>query len=69
MKRGDVLAKLKAAAKAQGLAYKEVELTRHTSVSVGGSSHTLGRHAEIVDLAAEKFWKEFSDVLGKGWWR
>ena len=69
MKRRAVIAKVRAAAKANGLAYVEVELTRHTSVSVGGSAHTLGRHSEIADLAARKFWEQFADVLGKGWWR
>ncbi|MDR0594496.1 MAG: hypothetical protein LBG60_14860 [Bifidobacteriaceae bacterium] len=69
MKRRAVIGKIRLAAKAGGLAYVEVELTRHTSISVGGSAHTLGRHSEIAELAARKFWEQFADVLGKGWWR
>ena len=70
MKRRDVLEKVRQAAKAKGLSYKTQELTRHTVVIVCGMSRTLGRHAEIDDVTARKFWDQFADVLGgKGWWR
>ncbi|MDR1212878.1 MAG: ribonuclease PH [Propionibacteriaceae bacterium] len=69
MKRKAVLDKLKAAAKAQGKTFATRELTRHTGVTVGGASRTLGRHAEVDDATARKFWGQFDCELGRGWWR
>lgn len=70
MKRTAVLAKIKKAAKQRGLAYGTTELTRHTAVHVGELSKTLGRHNEIDDTTAQKFFDQFADELGgKGWWR
>ena len=51
------------------LDFSATELTNHTAVTVGTTSRTLGRHAEIDDLTARKFFDQFSDELGKGWWR
>lgn len=70
MKRGDVIKKLKAAAKAKGLQFEMIKLTRHDAVKVGSTTKTLGRHSEIDDLTARKFWDQFADEFGgKGWWR
>jgi hypothetical protein len=69
MKRRDVLKKLKTEAKRQGLDYSETELTNHTGVTIGDKRSTLGRHSEIDDVTARKFWDQFAEVLGKGWWR
>jgi hypothetical protein len=69
MKRRRVLKKLQAEAKAAGLSYTEAELTNHTGVTVGGKRSTLGRHTEVDDVTARKFWAQFDEVLGKGWWR
>lgn len=69
MKRVAVIKKIKAEAKRQGKSFEEVELTNHTGVIVGGHRSTLGRHKEIDDLTARKFFDQFADVLGKGWWR
>lgn len=69
MKRRDVIKKLQAEAKARGLQFSISELTRHSEVRVGHTSRTLGRHNEIDDLTARKFWDQFSNELGKGWWR
>jgi hypothetical protein len=69
MKRRDVLRKLKTAANRAGLGYDETELTNHTGVTIDGYRSTLGRHNEIDDVTARKFWDQFADVLGKGWWR
>ena len=69
MKRAAVIKRIKAEAKRQGLDFGEVELTRHTAIQVGTLSRTLGRHSEIDDLTARKFFDQFADVLGKGWWR
>ena len=69
MKRTEVLKKLKAQAKKSGLTYEEYELTRHTGIKIGETASTLGRHNEIDDLTAHKFFDQFANEFGKGWWR
>ena len=69
MNRRQVLKKLRNEAKRLGHPYGEVELTNHTGVSIGRVRSTLGRHAEIDDVTVRKFWSQFDEVLGKGWWR
>ena len=69
MKGRAVFKKPKQEAKARDLDFSTTELTNHTAVTVGTTSRTLGRHAEIDDLTARKFFDQFSDELGKGWWR
>ena len=69
MKRRDVLERLQRAARARDLDFAVHELTNHTAVRVGNTSKTLGRHANINDVTVRQFWEEFSDELGKGWWR
>ena len=69
MKRKAVIDKLKKAAKSAGLEYDQYELTNHTGITIGGKASTLGRHSEIDDLTAHKFFEQFAAVLGKGWWR
>lgn len=69
MKRRDVLKRIKAAAQAKGLEFREVELSNHTGVVVGRTRSTLGRHSEIADGTAYAFFKQFEGELGKGWWR
>lgn len=69
MKRTAVLRRLRRAAREAGVSYDVVELTNHTGVVVGGVRSTLGRHSEIDDVTARKFFDQFAAVLGKGWWR
>ena len=69
MNRRDVIKKVQREAKAQGLTFTTVELTRHTGIVVGGFRSTLGRHTEIPEQAARAFWKQFEQVLGERWWR
>lgn len=69
MKRTAVLKKIKSEAKRQDISYDEVELTNHTGVVVGGLRSTLGRHNEVDDVTAKKFFDQFASILGKGWWR
>lgn len=69
MKRRDVIKKLKAQAKASGKTYEETELTNHTGIRIGGTKSTLGRHSEIDDVTARKFFDQFASEFGKGWWR
>lgn len=69
VKRTAVIKKLKAAAKVRGLDFDTTELTRHTAITVGTTTKTLGRHSEIDDVTARKFFDQYTDELGKGWWR
>ncbi len=69
MKRAAVLKQVRRAARDAGVSYEVVELTNHTGVMVGGVRATLGRHSEIDDVTARKFFDQFAAVLGKGWWR
>lgn len=69
MKRTAVLRRVRRAARDAGVPYSVVELTNHTGVVVGGVRSTLGRHSEIDDVTARKFFDQFAAVLGKGWWR
>jgi len=69
MKRGEVLKKLKQQAKKNGLSFETYELTNHTGVKIGNTASTLGRHSEIDDLTAKKFFDQFAAEFGKGWWR
>lgn len=64
-----MLKRIRKAAKAQGVAYAEQELTRHTGITVGSVSTTVARHTEIPDLFAETIFRQLETALGKGWWR
>ncbi|GAA2250178.1 hypothetical protein GCM10009851_39670 [Herbiconiux moechotypicola] len=69
MKRRLVLKRVRTAARQAGLDYVETELTNHTGITVGGTRSTLGRHREIDEVTVRKFWAQFDEVFGKGWWR
>lgn len=69
MMRYAVIKKLRAEACRRGLESEEIRLTRHDAYRVGNTTRTLGRHSEIDDLAAKKFFDQFQNELGKGWWR
>lgn len=69
MKRKAVIKTVRIAAHNANLTFELVELTRHTGVIVGGHRSTLGRHTEIDEITVKKFYKQFEDVLGEGWWK
>ena len=69
MKRRQVIQKLKRKARTEGLEFEVIELTRHTAVRVGSTTKTIGRHSEIPDMTAVKFFEQYSQELGMGWWR
>ena len=69
VKRQQVLKKLRTRAKSAGLDYSEYELTNHTGVRIGDTASTLSRHAEIDEVTARRFWDQFAEEFGKGWWR
>lgn len=69
MKRTAVLKKIKSEAKRRGVEFDTMELTNHTGIRVGDVRSTLKRHNEIDDVTAHKFFDQFAEVFGKGWWR
>lgn len=69
MKRAAVIKKLKAEAKRRGLEFEEIALTRHDAYRVGNTTRTLGRHREIDDVTAKKFFDQCARERGKGGWR
>lgn len=69
MKRTAVIKKLRTEAKRQGLAFEVKELTNHTGITVGHVRSTHKRHSEIDEVTVGKFFDQFTEVLGKGWWR
>ncbi|OFQ45261.1 ribonuclease PH [Corynebacterium sp. HMSC076D02] len=69
MKRNAVIKKLKAEAKRRGLEFEEIALSRHDAYRVGSTTRTLGRYREIDDVTVKKFFDQYAQELGKGWWR
>ncbi|MCL2595567.1 MAG: ribonuclease PH [Promicromonosporaceae bacterium] len=69
MKRQQVIKRLREAAKAAGLEFREVELTNHTGIVVGDFRSIIGRHREISEVTVKKFFKQYESVLGEGWWQ
>lgn len=70
MKRTVVIKRLRKQAKQLNLDFEVFELSRHMAIRIGGVTRTLGRHNEIDDVTAGKFFDQFAEVLGgKGWWR
>lgn len=69
MKRYAVIKKLRKEAQRRGLEFEAIALRKHDAFRVGSTTRTLGRHREIDDLAARKFFDQFEAELGKGWWR
>lgn len=69
MKRAEVIKKLRKQAKEAGLEFAEYELKNHTGIKIGNTKSTLGRHSEVDDVTARKFFDQFANEFGKGWWR
>lgn len=69
VKRTAVLKRWRKAAKGAGLDYAELELTNHLGVTVGSVRSTIGRHNEVAEGTVQAFYKQYEEVLGKGWWR
>lgn len=55
MKRRDVIKKFHREAKARALQFSTRELAQHTEIRIWSTSKTLGRHAEVDDLTARRF--------------
>ncbi len=57
-KRKDVIAAIRAHAKANGLEFTSLEGANHTRVWVGSNYTTIPRHKEIPDAFARKILKQ-----------
>lgn len=69
MRRKEVIGTVRDAAKVAELVFEQVELTNHTGIIVGNHRSTIGRHREVDNVTAAKFFTQFEDVLGEGWWK
>jgi hypothetical protein len=69
MKRGEIIRKIRKAAKDAGLEYVAEELTNHTGVVVGGVPTTVSRSTADFGWMAETIFKQLEPALGEGWWR
>jgi hypothetical protein len=58
VKRTEVIRRLRQAAGAKGVGFGVVELTNHTGIIVDGFRSTLGRHREVDEITARKFFKQ-----------
>ncbi|QAX95635.1 HicA-like toxin [Mycobacterium phage Nibb] len=69
-KRTEVIAKIRKAAKAQGLAFVSVrEGGNHEVFDLDGIMVPIGRHPSLDGYLALKIYKQCEPKLGKGWWR
>lgn len=69
MKRGEIIRKIRKAAKAAGVTVEIDELTNHTGLTVGGVSTTVSRSTSDFGQMAEVIFKQLEPALGEGWWR
>lgn len=69
MKRGEVIRKIRKAAKAAGVEVILTELTEHTGLTVGGIPTVVSRSTSDFGFTAETIFKQLEPALGEGWWR
>jgi hypothetical protein len=70
MKRREVIKRIKAEAKSQGVDFDlDREGGSHSVFDVGGCMIPIPRHTEIGEGLAREIFKECEPVLGKDWWR
>lgn len=70
MKRREVVKKIAAEARSQGVEWTLArEGANHTVYELAGVMIPIPRHAELGETFAVEIFKECQDILGKGWWR
>ncbi|MET0233834.1 MAG: hypothetical protein ABW224_04270 [Kibdelosporangium sp.] len=70
MKRRDLVRKIAAAAKHQGVLWRlDREGANHSVFVLDEVTIPIPRHRELGESLAVDIFKECQDVLGKGWWR
>lgn len=69
MKRGEIIRKIRKAAKAAGVSVEVEELTNHTGLTVGGIPTVVSRSTDDFGRMAEVIFKQLEPALGEGWWR
>jgi len=58
MKQRDLVKKLKAAAKARGVEYREEQGSKHMKVWVGDNQTVIPRHNEVNEITAKAILKQ-----------
>jgi len=70
VKRRDLVKKIAAAAKRQGVKWEFMrEGANHTVYALDGAMIPVPRHTELGEELAVDIFKECQGALGKGWWR
>lgn len=69
MRKRDLVAKLRKAAKDAGLSFEIEQGGRHEKANIDGLRIPIPRHREINDLTARSILRQAEDKLGKDWWR
>jgi hypothetical protein len=69
VKRTALIKKVRAAARAAGLAFEVTGGGDHDKVVVGTHEVALPRHTEINELTAQAIFKRLEKELGEDWWR
>ncbi len=69
MKRGEIIRKIRKAAKAAGVECTLAELTGHTAVIVDGHRTVVSRNTADFGRMSEEIFKQLEPALGEGWWR
>jgi len=70
VKRGEVIRRIKQAAKAKGVAWTlDRQGRNHEVYRLGRTMIPVPRHTELDDRFAEKVWKECEPELGERWWK
>lgn len=70
MKRKDLLKRMNAEARRQGVAWVLVrEGGNHSVYRVGNTTIPVPRHREIGERMAQEILRQAEPELGKGWWR
>lgn len=70
MKRRDLIRKIAAEAKKQGVGWAlSREGANHSVYVLDGEVIPIPRHSEVGERLAVEIFKECQAVFGKGWWR
>ncbi len=70
MKRRDLVKRIAAEAKRQGVTWMITrEGANHSVYMLNDAMIPIPRHNELGEVLAVEIFKECQDVLGKGWWR
>jgi hypothetical protein len=70
MKRRDLINRISAEAKRQGITWDlDEEGADHSKYRLGAKMIPVPRHREIGDMTTRRILNEAAEVLGERWWR